>query len=103
MNNISLEQEIENLFSEESQKKDKNWMQDEAEREKEKGTKGSLREYFKLKDDEHITIEMIENELKRLKGKYPNGKYPDDVLRLIRRLNLAKTLINKSKNTKKKK
>jgi hypothetical protein len=69
--NISLEKEIELLFSKESQKKDKNWMQNEAERESEKGTKGSLREYFKLKDDEHITVKNNQNTNFRL---YPEGK-----------------------------
>lgn len=98
--NISLEKEIELLFSKESQKKDKNWMQNEAERESEKGTKGSLREYFKLKDDEHITIEMIDKEKERLRKKYikkDDDKYPPEILKVIRRLNLARTFISKNK------
>lgn len=103
--NTSLENYFDKIFSTKSQKKDKSWMQDEAEREKEKGTTGALRNYFKLKDDEHLTIEMIDKELERLKKKYikkEGDKYPPEILKLVRRLNLAKTFLMKNKNIKKK-
>lgn len=101
---ISLEEYIEeNIFSKsiESQKNNKKWMQKEAEREEKKDTKGSLREYFKLKEDEHITMDMLNKEIEKIKKKYGDEEYPKDILKLIRRLNLAKTYIGKNKNIKK--
>lgn len=54
----------------------------------------SLRKHFKLKDDEVITIKMIEDELKKIEKRKPaDGKYSEADLKLVRQLNAAKNMI----------
>lgn len=54
----------------------------------------SIRKHFKLKEDENVTIKMIDDELKKIeKRKLANGKYSESDLKLVRQLNAAKNMI----------
>lgn len=93
------------LFSTESDNK-KKWMQEESKKEKNKGTTGSLREYFKLKKEDVLTVEMLDKELEKLKKKYIKDKdsnFPPDVLAIVRKINLAKIYLKASEKRKNKK
>lgn len=104
MENIySVESTIEDLFSTEASKK--KWMQEESKKEEDKGTVGSLRKYFKLKDGEAVTMDMVEKELAKLKSKYikkEEDDYPINILGIVRKLNLAKVYLKASEKRKKK-
>lgn len=58
---------------------------------------GALRRHFGLDGDKKVTIPMINEELKPLKEKADKGNLSDKELKLFRRLNLAKNLINMNK------
>jgi len=75
----------------------KKWMQKEVKREEKAGTRGALRKYFSLKDDETITFKMIDDELSRLNKKYPDGGYNANDLKLFRRLQQARRFMEARK------
>jgi hypothetical protein len=99
---MTIENVINDLFGEES---DKKWMQKEGKEEDKKGTTGSLRAYFKVKDEDAITMDMIDKELDKLKSKYikkEGDKYPINILAIIRKLNMAKIYLKAGEKKKKK-
>ncbi len=57
---------------------------------------GALRKHFGLKEDEKMTIKMINDELSKLKKKYPEGGYSVSDLKLVRQLNAAKNMMTAS-------
>lgn len=58
----------------------------------------SLRKYFKLKENENITIKMINDELKKIEKRKPSGgTYSEADLKLVRQLNAAKNMIKINK------
>jgi len=71
----------------------KKWMQQMTK--SKKFEEGALRKHFGLKKDEKITIAMIEKELKRLEGKYPEGGYSKSDLELQKRLVAARTMMSR--------
>ena len=84
------------IFSEEFIKK---WIQKEKEREQSKGAEGCLRNYFRLKEDEIMTLEMLDKELTRLKKKYgKDDKYPPEIFKIIIKINMAKIYLRGNKN-----
>jgi len=92
----------EELFSSEGDK----MTQKEKKDEKDKGTIGSLKEYFKLKIDEHLTLEILNKELEKLKKKYiknEDSNFPPAVLAIVRKINLAKIYLKATEKRKNKK
>lgn len=62
---------------------------------------GALRKHFGLKEGEYISIKMINDELSKLKKKYPEGGYSGPDLKLVRQLNAAKNMMKVSSNVNK--
>ncbi len=71
----------------------KKWMQ--KMQKSKKFDKGALRQHFGLKKDETITIGMIDKELDKLSGKYPDGGYSKSDLELQRRLQAARNMMTR--------
>ncbi len=72
--------------------KKKKWMQQMTK--SKKFEEGALRKHFGLKKDKKITIGMIDKELDRLTGKYPDGGYSKSDLELQRRLQAARNMMS---------
>jgi len=76
---------------------DKKWMQKLGKTMDKKGTEGSLRKHFGLKEGQPVTIQMLDRELSKLKSKKGDKPYSDNDLQLVRKLNAAKNMMDSKK------
>ena len=77
----------------------KKWMQKVSKSIEKKGSEGSLRKHFNLKEGQTLTKERVDAEIRKLQSKYKgkDKKYSDKDLKLLRQLNFAKNALRAKK------